>query len=103
LPAAPLLAAGELAVAVGSKGGKGRGISVKIQKLPGVSSKKILILWYALAETCKINLKSSKNPKIANPIFLCSVQPELQLSPKVYIFLSFSFCLKNTNVKYLDL
>jgi hypothetical protein len=30
LLAAPLLAAGELAVAVGSKGGEGKGISVKI-------------------------------------------------------------------------
>jgi hypothetical protein len=28
---------------------------------------------------------------------------KIQYSTKVYIFLSFSFCLKNTNVKYLDL
>jgi hypothetical protein len=30
LPASPLLAAGELAVAVGYKGGEGKGIGVKI-------------------------------------------------------------------------
>jgi hypothetical protein len=30
LPAEPLLAAGELAVAIGSKGGEGKGISVRI-------------------------------------------------------------------------
>jgi hypothetical protein len=29
---------------------------------------------------------------------LCSVWLELQLSPSMYILLSFSFCLKNWNV-----
>jgi hypothetical protein len=35
LPAAPSLTVGELAVAVGSKGGDGKGMVVKIKKLPG--------------------------------------------------------------------
>jgi hypothetical protein len=56
-----------------------------------------------LAETCKILIKSYKNPKIANPILLCSVYLGLQLSPNVYILLSYRFWLKNRNVKYLDL
>jgi hypothetical protein len=56
-----------------------------------------------LAATCKIHIKSQKNPKIANPILLCLVWLELQLPQSMYILLSFSFCLKNWNVKYLDL
>jgi hypothetical protein len=56
-----------------------------------------------LAVPCKIHNKSQKNPKIENPILQCSVWQELQLSPKMYVFLSYSFCLKNRNVKSLDL
>jgi hypothetical protein len=57
-------------------------------------------VWLKLVNSIK---NCRKNPKIANPIFLCSLYPKLQLCPKVYIFLSFSSCLKNTNAIYLYL
>jgi hypothetical protein len=57
-------------------------------------------VWLKLVNSIK---NCRKNPKIANPIFLCSLYPKLQLCPKVYIFLSFSSCLKYTNAIYLYL
>jgi hypothetical protein len=39
----------------------------------GLFAKKFLTPFCILAEPCKIHKKSQKNPKIANPILLCSV------------------------------
>jgi predicted alpha/beta-hydrolase family hydrolase len=49
------LAAGKLAIAVGSKGGEGKGMVVKDLKPPRAKCKKILYPFHVLAEPCKID------------------------------------------------
>jgi hypothetical protein len=68
----------------------------------GLLAKWFLPLFNVLAGSCKIHIKSQKNPKIAKPIFLCSVWLNLPFVQRINILLNFSFCLKNWNVFYLD-
>jgi hypothetical protein len=49
------------------------GISVNLQIFPGAYSQKVSILLCVLAVSCKMHIKSQKNPKNAKRIFLYSV------------------------------
>jgi hypothetical protein len=52
---------------------KGKGRFVRFKKFQGVLREMILTPCCVSAANCKIHIKSQKNPKITNPILLCSV------------------------------
>jgi hypothetical protein len=87
LPAAPSLTAGELAVAVGSKGGDCKGMVVKIKKTSrGFPVKRfftLVVLWQKLVKSIK-KVEKYKNSK-PNFVVLCAPKTTT-LSKGVFIF-----------------